>query len=247
MRWPPSSRRRLRSTRCLPGSRRSATTTSATRRTRSPGPCRHPRALRRAAQAHHRHGLQRGRARRVALPISAPRPARHAPPGLGARRRALVLSEEGDHPMTRLSDTQLVILSAAAQRDDGAVLPLPETLKLKGGALDKVLGSLTDRGPDRCDPDAARRRPAAASDHPRRPRGHRRRDRGRRARGRDAPRRRARRQPMPQSRRSRSPGAAADGPATPAKGKKASARRGPAEQAAPADKPTPRAGTKQAR
>jgi hypothetical protein len=44
--------------------------------------------------------------------------------------------------MTRLTDTQLVILSAAAQRDDGAVLPLPETLKIKGGALAKVLGSL---------------------------------------------------------------------------------------------------------
>jgi Protein of unknown function (DUF3489) len=44
--------------------------------------------------------------------------------------------------MTKLSDAQAVILSAAAQRDDGAVLPLPETLRLKGGALDKVLGSL---------------------------------------------------------------------------------------------------------
>ena len=48
--------------------------------------------------------------------------------------------------MTRLSDTQLVILSAAAQRDDGAVLPLPETLKIKGGAVDKVLGSLKAKG-----------------------------------------------------------------------------------------------------
>jgi hypothetical protein len=48
--------------------------------------------------------------------------------------------------MTRLSDTQLVILGAAAQRDDGAVLPLPETLKLKGGAVDKVLGSLKAKG-----------------------------------------------------------------------------------------------------
>jgi hypothetical protein len=44
--------------------------------------------------------------------------------------------------MTKLSETQAVILSAAAQRDDGAVLPLPETLRIKGGALDKVLGSL---------------------------------------------------------------------------------------------------------
>ena len=48
--------------------------------------------------------------------------------------------------MTKLTDTQAVILSAAAQRDDGAVLPLPETLKIKGGAVDKVLGSLKAKG-----------------------------------------------------------------------------------------------------
>jgi hypothetical protein len=48
--------------------------------------------------------------------------------------------------MTKLSDTQAVILSAASQRDDGAVLPLPETLKIKGGALNKVLGSLKAKG-----------------------------------------------------------------------------------------------------
>jgi Protein of unknown function (DUF3489) len=48
--------------------------------------------------------------------------------------------------MTKLSDTQAVILSAASQRDDGAVLPLPDTLKLTGGARTKVLGSLTAKG-----------------------------------------------------------------------------------------------------
>jgi DNA-binding MarR family transcriptional regulator len=48
--------------------------------------------------------------------------------------------------MTKLSDTQAVILSAASQRDDGAVLPLPEDLKVKGGAVDKVLGSLKAKG-----------------------------------------------------------------------------------------------------
>jgi hypothetical protein len=48
--------------------------------------------------------------------------------------------------MTKLSDTQSVILSAASKRDDGAVLPLPETLKIRGGALDKVLGSLKAKG-----------------------------------------------------------------------------------------------------
>jgi Protein of unknown function (DUF3489) len=48
--------------------------------------------------------------------------------------------------MTKLSDTQAVILSAAAKRDDGAVLPLPETLRIKGGAVDKVLRSLKGKG-----------------------------------------------------------------------------------------------------
>jgi hypothetical protein len=48
--------------------------------------------------------------------------------------------------VTKLSDIQAVILSAAAQRDEGAVLPLPETLKIRGGAVDKVLGSLKAKG-----------------------------------------------------------------------------------------------------
>jgi hypothetical protein len=33
--------------------------------------------------------------------------------------------------MTKLSDTQLVILGAAAQRPDLSVLPLPDSLKVK--------------------------------------------------------------------------------------------------------------------
>jgi hypothetical protein len=48
--------------------------------------------------------------------------------------------------MTKLSDTQLVILGAAAQRADLSVLPLPDSLKLKGGALAKVIDSLRNRG-----------------------------------------------------------------------------------------------------
>jgi predicted ArsR family transcriptional regulator len=58
----------------------------------------------------------------------------------------MVLSEDGDHPMIKLSDTQAVILSAASQRDDGAILPLPETLRIKGGAVAKVLDSLKAKG-----------------------------------------------------------------------------------------------------
>ena len=46
--------------------------------------------------------------------------------------------------MTKLSDSQLVILGAACERPDGAVYPL--TSKLKGGALAKVLNSLVGKG-----------------------------------------------------------------------------------------------------
>jgi hypothetical protein len=47
-------------------------------------------------------------------------------------------------PVTKLSDSQLVILGAACERPDGAVYPL--TSKLKGGALSKVLTSLLGKG-----------------------------------------------------------------------------------------------------
>jgi hypothetical protein len=46
--------------------------------------------------------------------------------------------------MTKLSDTQAIILSAAAQREDQNVLPLPGSLR--GGAAAKVVGALLSRG-----------------------------------------------------------------------------------------------------
>ena len=46
--------------------------------------------------------------------------------------------------MTKLSDTQLLILSAAAQHEDRNVLPLPGSLR--GGAATKVIGALITRG-----------------------------------------------------------------------------------------------------
>lgn len=46
--------------------------------------------------------------------------------------------------MSKLSDTQLVILTAAAQREDRNVLPLPGSLR--GGAAAKVVGALLSRG-----------------------------------------------------------------------------------------------------
>ena len=46
--------------------------------------------------------------------------------------------------MTKLSDTQSIILSAAAQRADRNLLPLPGSLR--GGAATKVVGALLTRG-----------------------------------------------------------------------------------------------------
>lgn len=48
--------------------------------------------------------------------------------------------------MPKLSDTQLIIISNAAARDDCAVLPLPDTLKTKGGAAKASLKSLLKKG-----------------------------------------------------------------------------------------------------
>ena len=148
--------------------------------------------------------------------------------------------------MTRLSDTQLVILSAAAQRDDGAVLPLPETLKLKGGAVAKVLGSLKAKGlidhlgtPRGDDPPPLRITRAgieAIGVEPEddAPEGATPADAGATSadaavQGIDA-----------------APVTAADRAATPAKKGKAAKRNARVTEAASADRPTPRAGTKQA-
>ena len=142
----------------------------------------------------------------------------------------MVLSTNGDHPMTKLSDTQAVILSAASQRDDGAVLPLPETLKIRGGAVDKVLGSLKakglidHRGTRRGDnPPPLRITRAGLEAIGVEPE-----DEGESAA--DAP----------------APATKADG-ATPAKKGKPGKGKAMASNAAPAQKPTPGAGTKQAR
>jgi len=46
--------------------------------------------------------------------------------------------------MTKLSDTQAIILSAAAQRPEHIALPLPESLR--GGAAAKVVGAMLAKG-----------------------------------------------------------------------------------------------------
>ena len=48
--------------------------------------------------------------------------------------------------MVKLTDAQLVILSAAARREDGVVLPLPKSLKIKGAAVTKALDNLRKKG-----------------------------------------------------------------------------------------------------
>jgi len=48
--------------------------------------------------------------------------------------------------MPKLTDSQLVILSAAAQRDGGTALPLPKSLKFKGAAVTRMLNGLRQQG-----------------------------------------------------------------------------------------------------
>jgi len=47
--------------------------------------------------------------------------------------------------MPKLTDTQLVILSVAAQRDDGVILPLPNSLTVNKGAAASVLKGLVKK------------------------------------------------------------------------------------------------------
>src|SRR5262245_17867590 len=85
----------------------------------------------------HQHGVCRQRSR------FAP----SGPPGGawgGSRSRWSRLSTEGVATMPKLSDSQLVVLSSACQRDGRCVYPL--TLNVKGGAADKVLKSLLAKG-----------------------------------------------------------------------------------------------------
>ena len=48
--------------------------------------------------------------------------------------------------MPKLSDSQAVLLATAAARSDLSVLPPPETLTLKGAALERTLSALIRRG-----------------------------------------------------------------------------------------------------
>ena len=48
------------------------------------------------------------------------------------------------HAMHQISDTQLIVLNIACQRQDRSVFPLPKTLQ--GSAVTKVIGSLLGKG-----------------------------------------------------------------------------------------------------
>ena len=106
------------------------------------GPCRHPRALRQPPEAHHRQRLQRRRTRRVIPALPAPCPPSG---GLGLVEGVATVAVPITEPtMTKLSDTQTIILSRAAQREDRIALPLPENLR--GGAATKVIGAMLAKG-----------------------------------------------------------------------------------------------------
>ena len=61
---------------------------------------------------------------------------RECPP----RRRPAALEKEDT--LVKLTDTQLIVLAAAANRDGGSILPLPGTLKLNRETADGVLKEL---------------------------------------------------------------------------------------------------------
>jgi hypothetical protein len=146
--------------------------------------------------------------------------------------------------MTRLSDTQLVILGAAAQRADLAVLPLPETLKLKGGALSKVMDSLRNKGLIRVIETDGRPQRVVLTSEGMAVIGVEREDDGQTTASAEVDT-----GPTPAdagtAAEAPAPAAEAGSAATPAKKGKPAKGKGKAK-AAPAEKPAPRAGTKQA-
>ena len=65
--------------------------------------------------------------------------------GIGPAHTMEAVMSKTQSPTAKLSDTQLVILGAAAQRADGSLLPFPQSLTVKGAALNKVVETLCKR------------------------------------------------------------------------------------------------------
>jgi len=78
------------------------------------------------------------------MPANAAQAPERAAWGAGRDGMVPALRSQGDHPMTKLTDTQLIILTAACQRPNRLILPLPK--RLKGGAAQKVVAALISRG-----------------------------------------------------------------------------------------------------
>jgi hypothetical protein len=64
---------------------------------------------------------------------------------LASGRRITMEAVMSKTPTAKLSDSQLVILSAAAHRSDGSLLPFPQSLTVKDAALGKVVATLCKR------------------------------------------------------------------------------------------------------
>ncbi|SFP96740.1 hypothetical protein [Sphingomonas rubra] len=45
--------------------------------------------------------------------------------------------------MIKLTDTHAILLSTASQRDNGSVLPLPDTIKASGGTSKALAGAVS--------------------------------------------------------------------------------------------------------
>ncbi len=56
------------------------------------------------------------------------------------------MPQPGEADMRKLTNNQKRLLEIAAARDDGSVLPIPEDMTLKGGALTSSLKALEARG-----------------------------------------------------------------------------------------------------
>ena len=67
-------------------------------------------------------------------------------PSVSARRHIACRPRTRTEPMTKLSDTQSVILSAAASRANRSLLPVPQSIRAKGKVLERSLGALLKRG-----------------------------------------------------------------------------------------------------
>jgi hypothetical protein len=155
----------------------------------------------------------------------------------------MTLPDNGDHPMTYLSDTARVVLATAAQRDDLSVLPFPESVKAKGGAEQKVLAGLKKRGFVRVIETAGRPQRIVITSEGMAAIGVEPDDNETGNAGADTGATAADASPAAET-----PAPAAEGDGEPAAAKrKAKANAAKPAKAAPAEKPTPRAGTKQAR